>query len=60
MLKYRRYNMKKNKKNKNNIEKNIDIRPSKEYSTKELLELGKQRNILKLAPLISDDKDNQK
>lgn len=52
--------MKKNKKSKNNIEKNIDIRPSKEYSTKELLELGEQRNILKLAPLISDDKDNQK
>lgn len=53
--------MKSKKNNKRNINNVTTSKPSIEYSTEELIELGKKLNVLKIArPLYKDDNEENK
>ena len=51
----------KKKDNQKNINNEVASKPSIEYSTEELIELGKKLNVLKLArPLYEDNNEENK
>lgn len=49
----------KKKSTKENINNKAVSKPSVEYTTEELIELGKKLNILKLAPPLYEDRDKE-